>query len=1049
MSSSFSEIGQNDFKLKDTEPDDFGEKDDFWQEYDDMADKYDSDMMARLNSNLDVLLIFAGLFSAINTAFIIVVMNGLSPNPADQTNILLLQLLVNNFNNTLSAADKTPQSQASITAARVDAVRQNCVFFASLCCSLLAAFGAVVAKQWLISYERTGQVGTTKDQVVRRAQKFAGAEAWGLRPIVETLPGLLLISLALFFAALTDYLWTIDKGVGLVLLGFSAAGALSYGFTVLAAAFYPTCPYQTSVSATLRQMYPNSKEFFKLIKKIYRLMRAEIYSPAAKSASNVLDTSLTAIPLKTPFLYLQSYTYWPVIFAILSSLGVGFGIMISAACIWFILVFCARFASFSISPITSAKDTEDTVRDRAYSQSVIWMAENSPERYTILRVARNIPFIHDVNALQLIAQGDVFRHLLSQLITTLRAVRRHQGGDSETDLIVIVRAVACIMLANRKEREDSIVRTVARKCVEAVKKWDEREDDHKIGSEELRLLLICIGRMCSDHGSGVHRRSVAGDPTSVTWHGMADDLFEMPFAAPPVTAATLYFRQSIFRARGRHHTELIRDIGAVLWQKCTDTDSSYLISASRVLLLALQGTGMVTHSDMAERSWISPSADTLATDLSSVLEEFDKQYRDVHKPMPLPTIRCYSRLLAQLNDYVPGLETLTQDAGEHTAALIKKRVSAINFALEHTVNLANQPARPNLEKEALLACRDGFASTLRSLFLVYLRPHPKRTTHPDPPGIKLPSEYRDPEGLDTTFSLAHRLDLLPEDKEKLLQGVLYRFLFHAHLPFYVWGDAAKHQLKGRLDILSDGRSIGPVLSSALSLIIYWMDSPAKPANDAEVWEAWNEFVREAVGGGNRAVAILQPSPPSPPEWPSLVTTTRRRALDQSEDMGPCLLWLASRTLTGEEKTIKLFVEITEKFKRLERFKEVHYPVRRLGDFGLEVLAAGVLFLKGWGASPTPRVNSPWTSPEAMRAFSSWIRIYEGHKTVPIMYEYAVFVEAKLDKDLVFQFIRHALEDNKKYAFRIKLEETWMRESVRLRDRDLLTSEEDDIEQWRP
>lgn len=36
----------------------FGEMADFWMRYDKLSDKHDSDMLGRLNGNLDVLLIF-------------------------------------------------------------------------------------------------------------------------------------------------------------------------------------------------------------------------------------------------------------------------------------------------------------------------------------------------------------------------------------------------------------------------------------------------------------------------------------------------------------------------------------------------------------------------------------------------------------------------------------------------------------------------------------------------------------------------------------------------------------------------------------------------------------------------------------------------------------------------------------------------------------------------------------------------------------------------------------------------------------------------------
>ena len=56
------------------------------------------------------------------------------------------------------------------------AVRQNCFFVASLFNSLIAAAGAVLAKQWLAYYERTGQTGPVEEQGLRRTEKYLGAE---------------------------------------------------------------------------------------------------------------------------------------------------------------------------------------------------------------------------------------------------------------------------------------------------------------------------------------------------------------------------------------------------------------------------------------------------------------------------------------------------------------------------------------------------------------------------------------------------------------------------------------------------------------------------------------------------------------------------------------------------------------------------------------------------------------------------------------------------------------------------------------------------------
>lgn len=126
-------------------------------------------------------------------------MGGLSPGPSDQTNELLQLIFLLLSNNTL------PPGQASSPFTPAPgAVRQNCFLFASLFSSLIAAAGAVLAKQWLAYYERTGQTGPLDEQGLRRTKKYLGAERWRLRHVVETLPTLILLSLGLFCTAMAD-----------------------------------------------------------------------------------------------------------------------------------------------------------------------------------------------------------------------------------------------------------------------------------------------------------------------------------------------------------------------------------------------------------------------------------------------------------------------------------------------------------------------------------------------------------------------------------------------------------------------------------------------------------------------------------------------------------------------------------------------------------------------------------------------------------------------------------------------------------------------------
>lgn len=255
----------------------FGDKWRFWSLYDEIADAYDRDLMSRLNTGLDNLLIFvsravsdysesdqvssqAGLFSAVDSAFLVLTISNLSPGTSDQTNALLTQTnallaqLVLGIN-----ATYTPVDVAASFHTAPGVIRQNCFFFASLFTSLLAAAGALLAKQWLAYYEYTGQTGPLDEQGLRRTEKYLGAEKWRLQLAVEALPTLILLSLALFFGGMIDYCWGLNLWVAGVVTGLAGLGNILYTAMLLAAALSTSCPFQTPPS---RLIAPYAGRFF-------------------------------------------------------------------------------------------------------------------------------------------------------------------------------------------------------------------------------------------------------------------------------------------------------------------------------------------------------------------------------------------------------------------------------------------------------------------------------------------------------------------------------------------------------------------------------------------------------------------------------------------------------------------------------------------------------------------------------------------------------------------------------------------------------------------
>ncbi|KIO16727.1 hypothetical protein M407DRAFT_36260, partial [Tulasnella calospora MUT 4182] len=104
----------------------------------------DEDLTKRLKSQLDSLLIFAGLFAGVNSAFLALTLPMMSADPADDTNALLLQL-VKGGNTTINSEADLPSATFSPPSAIYPV---NILFAVSLTCALMSSFLAVLGQQW-------------------------------------------------------------------------------------------------------------------------------------------------------------------------------------------------------------------------------------------------------------------------------------------------------------------------------------------------------------------------------------------------------------------------------------------------------------------------------------------------------------------------------------------------------------------------------------------------------------------------------------------------------------------------------------------------------------------------------------------------------------------------------------------------------------------------------------------------------------------------------------------------------------------------------------
>ncbi|KAG8914479.1 hypothetical protein FRC02_004975, partial [Tulasnella sp. 418] len=214
-----------------------------------------------LNSHLDNLLIFAGLFAGINTAFTVISLGLLQPTPSDDTNDLLRLFLRSQSVNVTT--DGHPWELETV------AVQTSYLFSASLSCTLLAALGGLVGKQWVVSYQRPGKTKTADQRAMTRQKKYDGVKAYYFRSLLDALSFLIQLAVLLFLMGFMLYLWDLHHGVAIMVIVITLAGFVGYMITLVAASFDEFCPFQTPLSTLFRKIWFSSRPYLRFSARPY------------------------------------------------------------------------------------------------------------------------------------------------------------------------------------------------------------------------------------------------------------------------------------------------------------------------------------------------------------------------------------------------------------------------------------------------------------------------------------------------------------------------------------------------------------------------------------------------------------------------------------------------------------------------------------------------------------------------------------------------------------------------------------------------------------
>ncbi|KAI0644777.1 hypothetical protein C8Q79DRAFT_875819, partial [Trametes meyenii] len=210
----------------------------------------------RWNKEIDTYLVFAGLFSAILTAFNVQSYQSLQPAPPDHAlatvtalQQISAQLISFATSSTFVNSTKPAFQNDDTTSSPVPrlAVWLNGLWFTSLILSLASSSLCIMVKQWL--NELSSPVQGSPREVARLHQyRLENLERWHIGFIVMAIPVLLQIALALFLAGLLVLLYPLNRGVASVSAGFMGAlGAFTLATMALPLA-KPGCSYKSPLA---------------------------------------------------------------------------------------------------------------------------------------------------------------------------------------------------------------------------------------------------------------------------------------------------------------------------------------------------------------------------------------------------------------------------------------------------------------------------------------------------------------------------------------------------------------------------------------------------------------------------------------------------------------------------------------------------------------------------------------------------------------------------------------------------------------------------------
>ncbi|CAE7072397.1 unnamed protein product [Rhizoctonia solani] len=234
-----------------------------WKAYVREADQIDKERVDGWNESMDVILIFAALFSAISTAFVIESYKSLKQDPTDLSSQTLLTI-----SQTLKLIANASQSSSILPSPEPDtppfqpsakAICVNVLWFLSLSLSVAVSLISMLAKEWCLDF-MIGRTGSPGAQVRRRQQRWDGMVKWKMEELITMLPSLIHLSLLLFAIGLCIFLWDVHYGVAIPVVIVTTFATSTYFACTVVPFLYDNCPYGTVLSRITKRFISTSSK---------------------------------------------------------------------------------------------------------------------------------------------------------------------------------------------------------------------------------------------------------------------------------------------------------------------------------------------------------------------------------------------------------------------------------------------------------------------------------------------------------------------------------------------------------------------------------------------------------------------------------------------------------------------------------------------------------------------------------------------------------------------------------------------------------------------